>query len=365
MGTLRFLLALSVIVNHSGALLFFDIIGGKTAVQTFYIISGFYMSLILNEKYVGINNSYKLFITNRFIRLFPTYWVILLCTIISAIGVMFITNFESIPKFDKYIENNMSILSLAYMIFTNIFIFGQDIVMFLGLNTETGSLFFTEKFAMTNPPLHTFLMIPQAWTVGLELTFYLIAPFMLKKGIKNVLILITLVFTLRMFLYNYFDFSFDPWTFRFLPTELIFFLFGYLSYYFYTKIRTKEFSKSSKLIVYIAMIIFTLFYNAIPEINIPYFPFKLKESLYFAFIVSSIPILFIFLKKTKWDIVVGELSYPIYLSHMLIIMVCHGLPFSFLQSSIMITIITVIFSFGINYFIENPIDKYRQKRIKQ
>ncbi len=70
MGILRILLAISVVLAHSSSIFGFSLVGGQIAVQAFYIISGFYMALILNEKYIGANNSYKLFISNRFLRLY-------------------------------------------------------------------------------------------------------------------------------------------------------------------------------------------------------------------------------------------------------------------------------------------------------
>lgn len=71
MGSLRFLLAIAVVIDHSGPIFGVESVGGSTAVQAFYIISGFYMSLILSEKYVGANGGYSLFFTNRLLRLFP------------------------------------------------------------------------------------------------------------------------------------------------------------------------------------------------------------------------------------------------------------------------------------------------------
>ena len=47
-------------------------IRGYVSVQVFYIISGFYMALILNTKYVG-PGSYRVFIANRLLRIFPAY----------------------------------------------------------------------------------------------------------------------------------------------------------------------------------------------------------------------------------------------------------------------------------------------------
>ena len=58
MGILRFILALAVVFVHTGHIYGSDfygtrLMGGVVAVQAFYIISGFYMALILNTKYVG------------------------------------------------------------------------------------------------------------------------------------------------------------------------------------------------------------------------------------------------------------------------------------------------------------------------
>ena len=53
MGLLRFCLALAVVAAHTHQRLFpFQMISGFYAVKVFFVISGFYMALILNEKYL-------------------------------------------------------------------------------------------------------------------------------------------------------------------------------------------------------------------------------------------------------------------------------------------------------------------------
>jgi peptidoglycan/LPS O-acetylase OafA/YrhL len=49
MGTLRLFLALSVAFGHFGMPL--GLLTSDIAVQSFFVISGFYMALVLNEKY--------------------------------------------------------------------------------------------------------------------------------------------------------------------------------------------------------------------------------------------------------------------------------------------------------------------------
>lgn len=157
MGLLRFLLAISVVCAHCGS--FFgriSFVGGEIAVQSFFIISGFYMSLVLDRKYDAAANltNYKLFITNRLLRLYPIYWIILILTIFGLLVV----DFSKISDFE--ICNS---LSLLYLFFVNIFIFFQDTIMFLGIDVNSGSLFYTSNFHDTNPALFHFLFIPQGW----------------------------------------------------------------------------------------------------------------------------------------------------------------------------------------------------------
>lgn len=77
MGLVRFLLATSVLIGHAFPLFGVKFVGGMTAVESFFIISGFYMAFVLHEKYDRIKHPYRAFLTNRFLRLFPMYWVVL------------------------------------------------------------------------------------------------------------------------------------------------------------------------------------------------------------------------------------------------------------------------------------------------
>ena len=78
-------------------------------------------------------------------------------------------------------------------------------------------------------PIYSGLIIPQAWTLGLELSFYLIAPFILKR-LNLIIILLIISILTRIYLYYIGLGLQDPWSYRFFPTELAFFLFGSLSH---------------------------------------------------------------------------------------------------------------------------------------
>ncbi|SFE26958.1 Peptidoglycan/LPS O-acetylase OafA/YrhL, contains acyltransferase and SGNH-hydrolase domains [Chitinophaga sp. CF118] len=363
MGILRLLLALAVLAAHGASIGKLHLVGGQVAVQSFYIISGFYMSLIINEKYVGQNNSYKLFITNRFLRLYPIYWAVLLGTLFTSIAIVILTKGHVLLTFESYLSVKTNIFSFFYLVLTNIIIFGQDIVMFLGINPENGNLFFTQDFRNANPPLYSFLFITQAWTLGLELTFYLIAPFILRKGFKVVIPLILMSLLLRLFLYNQLHLKNDPWTYRFFPTEIMFFLFGYLGYRGYLRIKSISLNKYINIFTFAFIIAFTTSFSYLPASKADYLPFSYRELGYFLSITLSIPLLFNFLKKNKLDNQIGELSYPVYISHILVFLFCGGLPFTLLKIGWVKVLLTIIFAYLLNKVVAMPLEKYRQSRL--
>lgn len=368
MGLIRLLLALSVIAEHCKGIFGLNFVGGQIAVQSFYIVSGFYMSLVLNEKYIGANSSFKLFITNRLMRLYPIYWTVLIITIIFSFVLAVGSKGVHLYKFESYLAVKADIVSFSYLIFTNLFIFGQDLVVFLGINPGTGKLFLTNHFYHSTPPVYSFLFVNQAWTLGLELAFYLIAPFILKRGPKLVIALIFVSFGLRLLLYNYMNLQNDPWTFRFFPTELIFFLSGYLAYRMYLRLKGKSFNIILNLLLLMFVLAFTAVYDYLPTIKLSWISFSVKDFAFFLTITLAIPVLFNWLKKSKWDYKIGELSYPIYIVHMLIAWSCYGLAkyttmFDFLENGWAIAAISVVATIFLNRWIAYPVEKYRQARL--
>jgi peptidoglycan/LPS O-acetylase OafA/YrhL len=367
MGIIRLLLALAVLMEHCsfafGTPALFSLTGGEVSVESFYIISGFYMSFILNEKYTGINNSYKLFLTNRLLRLYPIYLTVLLLTASVSLFYCFYTNFERLGHFALFAEyyDQMNFPGFLYLIFTNIFIIGQDLLMFLGLNTETGAFYFTQNFKETNPMLCQFLLLPQAWTIGIEILFYTIAPFLLKRNYKIILLLLASSITLRLILQNN-GLNFDPWTYRFFPSELAFFLTGNIAYRIYKRIEGIQIKNIYLFIITTFTILFVCFF---PQYNLFFNEsFSLKSLIYFIVFSISLPFIFKYTRDLKYDSIIGNLSYPIYLVHMLVLIFVTKMP---LHDPITNALLAIGFAIGfsilLNKFIGAPIEKYRQNRI--
>ena len=179
MGILRTILALAVVVYHSFKIFGLHMCGGQVAVESFYMISGFYMALILNEKYVGLG-SYKKFILSRFYRIFPLYWgILLIALIVSLIGYF---AFNHPYYLARYISNSscLSGVTIFYFILENFIVIGQDVLYFLRLD-ELCKPILTYNVLSFKHTGYQYLLVPQAWSISLELMFYCIAPFMVRK----------------------------------------------------------------------------------------------------------------------------------------------------------------------------------------
>lgn len=173
---------------------------------------------------------------------------------------------------------------------------------------------------------------------------------------------------LRLYIYNVLDLKNDPWSYRFFPTELMFFLLGSISYRIYAH-KGKEFGKNMQYLIFVSVASFIFLYYRLPDVDIDYFPFSLKEILHFTLFIFAVPIIFSLFKRSKFDRLIGELSYPIYLIHMFVAVLCwnyvnkFNLPEVF-KSSLFIATISILLSLLLVHFITNPIEKYRQRRLK-
>lgn len=360
MGFLRLILAIAVVIAHSGSLFGFRFTGGLVAVEVFFIISGFYMTMILDKKYVG-KGSYALFLSNRFLRLYPIFWVVLLLTIVASISsYVFVGNWLKLSPYIQYITI-LKPETILFQIATNIALFGQDLVMFLGVSKETGEMYFTHDFRISSPMFYEFLFVPQAWTLGVELVFYLMAPFIVRRSNLFIVFLITLSISVRAFTYFYLGYINDPWTYRFFPSELALFLLGTVSYRLYDRYKIQDRVvlgfDPSKVIVSLFFLIL-VFYQYIPHI---------VGWVFYGFCCLSIPFVFKTSRSSKIDSRIGELSYPIYISHILVIKSISPL-LSLLGASKYKGEFSVIFTIVASYilvrFISDPIEVIRQSRAR-
>jgi peptidoglycan/LPS O-acetylase OafA/YrhL len=236
----------------------------------------------------------------------------------------------------------------------NLIILGLDLGFFFRLG-QNGDLFFTSNFQQHPPALYNFDLIVQAWTLSLELLFYLLVPFLNRLKNKNIILLMFLSLFLRFYLYSI-GLNHDPWNYRFFPNELIFFLSGILMYRSYLKIKNQKI-KYLPNFIFLSYISYLILYQFLPHETT-------KQIALFLLSFISLPFIFNLFKNNKLDRFIGELSFPVYICHFLIINIfthLTKLPHQFLGLST--TIFSILISILILKFIINPIDNYRQSRV--
>ncbi|MFQ5418079.1 MAG: acyltransferase family protein [Myxococcota bacterium] len=112
-GSLRFVLALLVVITHLGPWFW----PGVYAVFGFYIISGYLMCLVLNRRYGFSPRGFRTYALNRFLRIFPPYWfacclsVIVLAFVGPNAGYALGMPWELPPSWLDWVDN-FSIVSL-------------------------------------------------------------------------------------------------------------------------------------------------------------------------------------------------------------------------------------------------------------
>ncbi len=360
MGVLRFFLALSVLNEHAGNLLGLSLLSADLAVQAFYMISGFYMALILNEKYQLGKGSYFDFIVSRFLRIFPTYFVVLLLTIFLSLFSIQVCG-KNIGPITLWLQNWVQFdwPTQLFLVISHVGLFGQDAYYFIGLD-QLGGLYLEPNLWINHNEFYKFMFVPQAWSLSLELCFYLLAPFLVRCSIPTVALMITASIGVRFILMLWFGWKSDPWAYRFFPSELSLFLCGIAAYRIYSIIKIRKMDTQT-LFGWL-----TLGCAACAVLLISHSPggfIMWKNISYFVAILLALPFLFKLTKHSKIDSIIGELSYPMYLCHMLVIWLFNliELP-NRIMSNIGVLLVTLLMSISLYWYVDRKVNIYRHKK---
>lgn len=354
MGLIRYLLAVSIIFGHipiSNRLF----LGAPMALESFFIISGYCIALVLDKKYRYSPHQIKNYIFNRFLRIFPVYWFILFLTIL-IIWVSHILNmslFSSlVPAFEQYKNTPM----IGFMALLNLVIFGQDSVWFIWYDIPNHIIRFTANFAAIHPRLDSLFLIPQSWALSLEFMFYFLAPFILSKSMKYITAGFIGSLVIRILLYSY-GLNFDPWTYRFFPAELAFFLFGSLIYLLNRNGRmVLPFRYAG--IAYLMFIGILIFYRSIPQFE--FWNIYITQWVFYCVFATLLPTFSTILQRNWADSILGASSYPVFLSHILVSEVLHLVRLPDPYHGMMVIILVTLFSFCIVKGISRPLENFKK-----
>jgi peptidoglycan/LPS O-acetylase OafA/YrhL len=358
MGSFRFLLAAAVMLSHfafyPNALPYQ--LPGDIAVEAFYVISGFLITLVLSKKY---GDSLFTFYTNRALRIFPIYWIAVLLYLLAdtfiALGYAPAAPAWGVPYYQEvsawwgWQQNSgaVSPLGVLAVVATNVAILGQDILAFVH---KDGSLSATDVDLF----YHKFIVIKVAWTIAIELMFYAIAPFIVRR-FSVVAAICGFGIVSQILCYAYSPIS-PGWFSRIFPFALTFFMAGSIAYRGYVWLEGQRHSRAVDLYVIascLVMILLTVLYPSLP----------FGRVVYLTATTICLPGIVVAGQRFRFDGVFGDLSYPIYLVHPLFMMIFLGAGRPTVIPEILAIAGTLLICTGLVYLVERPIDRYRQARV--
>jgi peptidoglycan/LPS O-acetylase OafA/YrhL len=314
MGTFRFFLAYCVLYSHLiGNVFGFNI--GIVAVISFLILSGYVMVLLINKHYPSAKQI-GAFYLDRMARIFPQYLFYLALTLLLT-QLMGLTSefYHNVELRD--IPQNVLLVPLGYYMFL--------------------------------PVAQSY--IPQAWSLGLELTFYLFFPFFWllprgwKYGVLSVSIVIFAIALLGILATE------DWYVYRLLPG--VFFIFAVGS----SLADSTKISSKYPVLVFVLALLATVMVFASPKLCATLHNREVTLGLVLGIIAVA------FLRKYRFrsiDEFLGNLSYGIFLNHYLVMAVMGKLGIRHF-ARLSVVVVSLVFAWLSYRFVEKPALDWRRK----
>ncbi|HHQ4533263.1 TPA: acyltransferase family protein [Aeromonas veronii] len=342
-GTYRTFLALIVVVHH---LISIPIIG-HYAVHGFFILSGYLMTFVMNVSYGYSLRGIRAFSINRFLRLYPSYWVVLLLTLLS---VAFFGESNAI-KYREFIFFSNSMQSIL----------------------QNVSLLYIDLFPTNVSPR----LSPPTWALTIEIIFYILIALGISRS-KRITTVWFFLSILYMALTHVLDLGYS-FRYNIIFAGTLPFSMGAMIYHYYNaleKLLLKSIPDHAIAILFFVFILnsgLAIYGN---EVNIPnsiqsfffYVNYLVNALIIIKLVDGKIPYL-----SKKDDYLIGLYSYPVYLAHwqagFVASMIIWGEPVRGWNvqggvSLLLAMVICFILSLLIIRYVDTPIERFR-KRIKQ
>jgi peptidoglycan/LPS O-acetylase OafA/YrhL len=338
---------------------------GGLAVECFYVISGFYMALVLEQKY---SRNTLVFFFNRISRLYPgflalTAFAILISNMLkwrsSGWGVTYGDAWLTIANFWPHFSPWSRVITIA----SNLMIEGKDFTLFMFADSNLVARYHLSlnpsldmKSLPGAAPAGAFQFLPQAWSFGLEFNFYILSPFFARMRSRWIFLIMALSVSVRLLLAHA-GYSASPWDYRFFPSELALFLLGLMAYRFY-RIQSSPDTNWRRISHFATAVIVPLiaFSQYIPLGG------ELKRWATLLLLALAIPWIFERCKDMAVDRSIGELSYTMYLGHLVAFELLLGIGLGGgYWGSVEAILATVALSLLVRHVVERPADRWRHR----
>jgi peptidoglycan/LPS O-acetylase OafA/YrhL len=351
-----------VVSGHSSPILGLPLLDAGLAVRTFFMISGFYMTLILTSKYHVKNGGYWLFISNRFLRIYPSYLVVLLVSTLfyAAASIKLHTPADRLAYWVDAIHHHR-FLPMAGIAFSQVSIFGIDSVAMFDYTPDKGFAW-CGTLGDTALRCWRFNFLPHCWSISVELFFYLAAPFLCvaRRWVQVGVAAFGLALYITAFQVLPHALA-DAMTYHFFPFQIGYLMLGVLSFHLLHPLFEKgHVHKVWSVVVLVPLGITILFYG--------WLPWQLSTTVCIGFGFFAVPLLFNLTRRLAIDRFIGDLSYPMYLSHitckwLLLALMGVSKKDTAIVSGTQLLVVTVVVSVGLLWIVDYPVDRWRQARV--
>jgi peptidoglycan/LPS O-acetylase OafA/YrhL len=319
LGTYRLILALLVALSHIGI----TIIGlnpGVIAVVGFYLVSGYVMTGLIRTHYDTLDKI-RGFYLDRLLRLFPHYLSVCCLTL----AWFFLTGART-----DYLKIQPAIIDIV----SNLLVVPQNYFMFNDASD--------------------FSLIPPSWSLGAEIQFYLLIPFILlfnlRQPAKMLSALVYICATMGLIHTDWFGY-------RLLPGVLFMFLLGSL---LFDLRRPSAHPRHARQLVCgvaaaAAVLGAALAYGH--KINLPYN----RETL-LGLIIGLLALHWL-ARHPRHDLdeAFGNLSYGVFLNHFLVKWVFFDGQVAGVRNVIVYLAISLVIAFFLYQGIEKPVHRFRKQ----